>query len=107
MDDIDIKHEIKQVRQLQKINYETLDCLRSQIYWLLDYCEATGITLPDFNKLLGLGRTSSEILDKLESYHSSDESLQGDKRRGTDDNLTEPDRTSNTQKKSTQTYNSN
>jgi hypothetical protein len=71
MDEIYKKYEMEQVKQLQKINYETLDCLRSQIFWLLDYCEANAIPLPDFDKLITLGRTSSEILDNLENQISS------------------------------------
>jgi hypothetical protein len=63
--------EIQEVKRLQALNYEMLDSLRSQLSWLLRYCESNNIPLPDLKKLTLLFTKSSTILDSL-----SDENLQ-------------------------------
>ncbi len=58
-----IDNEIREVKQLQALNYEMLDSLRNQLSWLLRYCESNSIPLPDMNKLISLFDKSSRVLD--------------------------------------------
>ena len=58
-----IDNEIREVKQLQELNYEMLDSLRNQLSWLLRYCESNKIPLPDIRKLVRLFDKSSTILD--------------------------------------------
>jgi hypothetical protein len=73
---------IDRIEELQSMNYEMLDYLRTQLAWLLEYCKKNRIPLPDFDKAMLFFKKSGKIL--------SDESRQRDDNETTDDKYTEP-----------------
>jgi len=43
---------MERVEELQSMNYEMLDYLRTQLAWILEYCKKNRIPLPDFGKAM-------------------------------------------------------
>lgn len=56
--------EIKEVKKLQAMNHDMLDFLRTQVAWLLEYCERNNIPLPDLSKAKLFFKTSGDILER-------------------------------------------
>jgi len=74
---MELSDAMDRVEELQSMNYEMLDYLRTQIAWLLEYCKKILIPLPDFDKAMLFFKRSGKILsdDHIQSSenHSSDE----------------------------------
>ena len=74
---MELSDTIDRVDELQSMNYEMLDYLRTQIAWLLDYCEKYNIPLEDIEKAKLFFKTSGKILSdeyiQPTKNHSSDE----------------------------------
>ena len=68
---------IDRVEELQSMNYNMLDYLRTQLTWLLEYCEKNRIPLPDLEKAMLFFKKSGKIL--------SDEHIQATKNRSSDE----------------------
>jgi hypothetical protein len=47
------------IEELQPMNYEMLDYLRTQLAWLLEYCKKNRIPLLDFDKAMFVVVTDS------------------------------------------------
>ncbi|MFZ0895483.1 MAG: hypothetical protein WAZ77_13380 [Candidatus Nitrosopolaris sp.] len=50
------------VEELQSMNYNMLDYLRTQLTWLLEYCEKNRIPLPDLEKAMLFFKKSGKIV---------------------------------------------
>jgi hypothetical protein len=61
------------VEELQSMNYEMLDYLRTQIACLLEYCKKNRIPLPDFDKAMLFFKRSGKILsaDRIQPAKNS------------------------------------
>ncbi len=74
---MELSDAMDRVEELQSMNYEMLDYLRTQLAWLLEYCKKNRIPLPDFDKAMLFFKRSGKILsdDHIQSSenHSSDE----------------------------------
>jgi hypothetical protein len=44
---MELLNAMDRVEELQSMNYNMLDYLRTQLTWLLEYCEKNRIPLPD------------------------------------------------------------
>jgi hypothetical protein len=78
-----LRDAMDRVEELQAMNYDMLDYIRTCVAWLLEYCEKYNIPLPDLEKAKLFFKRSGVILEK----HSPTESQQRNK---TTDNSTEP-----------------
>ena len=74
---MELSDAMDRVEELQSMNYEMLDYLRTQIAWLLQYCKKNLIPLPDFDKAMLFFKRSGKIL--------SDERIQANKKHSSDE----------------------
>jgi hypothetical protein len=74
---MELSDAMDRVEELQSMNYEMLDYLRTQIAWLLEYRRKNRILLPDFDKAMLFFRRSGKIL--------SDERIQANKKHSSDE----------------------
>jgi|GEM_PF-1441933 hypothetical protein len=74
---MELSDAMDRVEELQSMNYEMLDYLRTQIAWLLEYCKKNRIPLPDFDKAMLFFKRSGKIL--------SDERIQATKNKPSDE----------------------
>jgi hypothetical protein len=84
--------ELRGALKLKEINEELLDQLASGLRWLLHYSSRYNIPLPEKDKISDLIDRSMAIADKMEPLTAtpSDELLQPNKKKESDDNETEP-----------------
>jgi hypothetical protein len=59
---MELSDAMDRVEELQSMNYDMLDYLRTQLAWLLEYCEKNRIPLPDFDKAILFFKKSGKIL---------------------------------------------
>ena len=62
---------MERVEELQSMNYEMLDYLRTQLAWILEYCKKNRIPLPDFDKsMLFFKKTGKSLSEEMNTYSS-------------------------------------
>jgi hypothetical protein len=82
--------EWKQVHRLKTLNQRLYDQLSGSIIHLVRYAQDNNINLPNQEKLWQLIDRVEDIMDDINEVKVSDETLQSDKDRKTDGDLTEP-----------------
>jgi len=83
-----IEDAMKRAEDLQSLNYEIMDYLRTQLTWLLEYCIKNKLPLADFDKGRLLFKKSSKFLaevSKTESSGSLSDHIQGNKNARSDE----------------------
>jgi hypothetical protein len=86
-DEYFLSEKIRQVLRIKKVNEELLEYLESSVRWIIHYCKKHDIPLPESDKIIDMANRIREIDSKLPR---SDETLQADKSKRSDDKLPEP-----------------
>ena len=84
----------QEANKMKVLNQELYDILASSLLYIWEYAKRNDIILPHRERLDRTLENVNDKSDQIWDFHrrinSSDESLQRDKRCGTDDNFTEP-----------------
>jgi hypothetical protein len=54
---------VHEVEEMQDLNYEIMDTLRSKLVWLIKYCGQNNIILPDIEAVFDLIDKSGNLLE--------------------------------------------